>query len=420
MGRNHIRLMRLLAAVVLAATVYAQADLPDLNQISASDAATSEATTAGRTADNTAAASTTGGRAAESTVESTGEETTAATSAESTSDREATTTGSFPGLTTTGPATATFSTATGSVFSLTGLPTIAGAGVPTLVIPFTANAPFMQKSTVPEGTVFIVVGAILAFMGACVLLWRILIAWSINRSVKRAALASIRGSEKNLAWGAGHNHKAAYYKEHDVGSSMSLDHLTAAGKTHKGGKGHDDGQRNSSAPPAGLFFSPTAQTANRASTYSADNRGSTYLPAGYYASPAAESPAGNRQSTTIGGSLAPYTPSRPTSNYYGAPPDSRNGLRRPSREGPRGPPSRDGYVNPRLSTSRDSSGLRAPSRDGYGGGRRTSNAHSRQGNSSPGASGAHGSAGDLPGTRAPSAVLDEMFENHGMGSRERF
>jgi hypothetical protein len=74
-------------------------------------------------------------------------------------------------------------TLTESAFHLTGLPTIAGAGIPTLVIPFTANAPFMQKSSLPEGTFFIAVGAVLAFLGAGVLLWRLLVAWSINRSV---------------------------------------------------------------------------------------------------------------------------------------------------------------------------------------------------------------------------------------------
>ncbi|TKA72127.1 hypothetical protein B0A49_04429, partial [Cryomyces minteri] len=75
------------------------------------------------------------------------------------------------------PATATFggstaSTTTNSVFHLTGLPTIEGAGIPTLVIPYTAGAPFMQKSVLPQGTVFICVGAILGFLGACVLAWR--------------------------------------------------------------------------------------------------------------------------------------------------------------------------------------------------------------------------------------------------------
>jgi hypothetical protein len=114
---------------------------------------------------------------------------------------------------------------------------------------------------------------------------------------------------------------------------MSLDHLTNTGKVQKPGK-HDDGHRNSSVPPTGLFFSPTAQANNRTSSYNADgNRGSAYLPAGYYASPSAEL-AGGRNSTVIGGSLAPYarnnnsgvspsppgSPSLPhsrsTSNYY--------------------------------------------------------------------------------------------------------
>lgn len=180
---------------------------------------------------------------------------------------------------------------------------------------------------------------------------------------------------------------------------MSLDHLTAAGKTAKPGK-HDDGHRNSSAPPpAGLFFSPTAQQNNRGSSMGMDNRSSTYLPAGYYASPSADSPAGGRSSTVIGGSLAPYarhsgvSPSPPgspqlpqssrTSNYYGGTANSREGLR-------------------------------APSRDGYG--QRTSNLYNQPSTSSL----MVGSTSDLPGSRAPSQILDEMFDNHGHGPRERF
>ncbi|USW57445.1 hypothetical protein Slin15195_G107640 [Septoria linicola] len=407
------RLMRLIALLLFLsiALVHAQGDLPDLATVTNTNEATSAAeTSAASTGDQT-----TGATTAESTGDATTAESTGATptgDATSTGDNTDTTSGG-----TAAPTTATFpdatSTSTGPVtFRLTGLPTIAGAGIPTLVVPYTANAPFMQKSSMPEGTVFIAVGAVLAFLGACVLLWRGLVAWSINRSVKRAALASIRGTEKPGAWGGGHgyNSKAAYYQEYEAGSGMSLDHLTSAGKTQRSGK-HDESQRLSSAPPAGLFFSPTAQTNNRASSYSVDNRGSTYLPAGYYASPSADAPAGGRNSTVIGGSnLAPYarnsylggaspsppgTPnatlpgSRQTSHFYGGPNDSRAGPRTASR----GPPSRDGYGN------RSSHLYTQPSSSSLAVGQSTS---------------------DLPGQRAPSAIFDDMLDVHGNGPRERY
>ncbi|KXS95966.1 hypothetical protein AC578_8078 [Pseudocercospora eumusae] len=392
----HVALLALLSATA----VHAQNDLPDL-------ATVTDATT---TADKTTAAT---------TAKSTGDTTTAEKTAESTNTAKTTsggTTASGTGFTATASfPDATTTTSAGSVFQLTGLPTIAGVGVPTLVIPYTANAPFMQKSSMPEGTVFIAIGAVLGFMGACVLAWRGLLAWSINRSVKRAAMASLRGAEKS-GWGGSYaagagSHKSTFYKDYDPGSSMSLDQLTSAGKTAKPGKHDDAGHRKSSAPPAGLFFSPTAQQGQRHSTYNMDgNRESTYLPAGYYASPSGEI-AGGRNSTVIGGSLAPYARnsgisasppgspnlpnSRSTSNYYGGGVySSRDGIRHSSREGLRAPPSRDGY---------------APSRH--------SNLYPQPSSSSLAVG---DSPSDLPGQRAPSQILDEMFDNHGNGPRERF
>ncbi|KAL9528572.1 hypothetical protein SMMN14_07709 [Sphaerulina musiva] len=402
MAKTSTRLMRLIALLLFLSitAVYAQADLPDLATVTN----TNEATSAASTGEPTTAAST-----AESSAETTGDA--ATTDSTASGGTAAQTTATFPDAT---------STSSGTTFRLTDLPTIAGAGVPTIVVPYTANAPFMQKSSMPEGTVFIAVGAVLAFLGACVLLWRGLVAWSVNRSVKRAALASIRGTEKPGAWGGGHyNSKSAYYKEFEGGSSMSLDHLTSSGKAQKPGKNEEGHRHSSAAPPAGLFFSPTAQASNRASTYSVDNRGSTYLPAGYYALPSGDAPAGGRNSAVLGSShLAPYARnsymggnspsppgspnptvpgSRPASNFYGGPGDSRAGLRSGSRDGPRsasrGPPSRDGYGG------RGSHLYTQPSSSSLAVGQSTS---------------------DLPGQRAPSAIFDDMLDVHGNGPRERF
>lgn len=350
------RKTQLLALLALAGApiVKAQADnndLPDLNDEDDEETTSSAASTASATSGSS--------------------KTSATSSAASTTDDSTKTTGTFVATTDSAEPT------------LSDLPTIAGAGIPTMVVPYTANAPFMQHSTLPRGTVFIVVGAVLAFLGACVLFWRALVAWSINRSVKQAAIASIAGSEKaSKSWGGsttGYNPvKGGLYK--DAGSSMSLEALNAAGKPLKA-------DRNSKQPPPdGLFFSPTAQhrmsdanLSGRPLSQVMNNRSSTYLPAGYYATPSAQAAGG----ATVGGNLAPY---------------ARNSTYENS------PPTTPGY-------SRHSH-LRTGSREGNGGSRNSYlDAPSRQGRPQ--------SNDGLPGSRAPSAYLEDLFDNHGAGPRER-
>ena len=164
-------------------------------------------------------------------------------------------------------------TTAGSPVLLSDLPTIAGVGIPSQIIPFTASAPFMQKSQLPEGTVFICVGALLGFLGCCVLAWRGMVAWSLHRSVRKAAASqSVNSSFKSMMlrppgganfYGAG------------LGSSVSLDKLSGM----KSGGRMDSCYNRSPVAKAdrrSLFFSPTAgaglNTTNTAS------RSSTYLP----------------------------------------------------------------------------------------------------------------------------------------------
>lgn len=264
-----------------------------------------------------------------------------------------------------------------------------------MIVPYTADAPFMQQSSLPEGTVFIAVGAVLAFLGACVLLWRGLVAWSINRSVKKAALASIRGgSEKpSTHWGGsstGYNVKGSLYKE--VGDSMSLEPLTSTGKPVRSHYKDVDTGRGT-PPPQNLFFSPTAHARTETSRAPSDvhgSRNSSYLPAGYYAAPNSHV-AGGARNTVVGGHVPSYArnsgyePSPPSSPalrpnsgaVYGRPPNDH--LRAPSKDGPRVPSTL--YSQP--SNSSLAVGLSSqPSRDG------------------------------LAGSRAPSAYLDDLFENH--------
>ncbi|KAG9241438.1 hypothetical protein BJ878DRAFT_536528 [Calycina marina] len=178
---------------------------------------------------------------------------------------------------------------TGDSSLLTNLPTLSGAYVIVAPsVPPTSDAPFMQTSSLPEGTVFIVVGAILGFFAMSVLLWRMLVAWSLHRSVKRAAMQQSRAMEKPIF----RSSAAPFYKYKDHESSSNL------GPTGKKTTVKADKRASVAAPAisnASLFFSPTAGAAGAGSA-GAGNRGSNYLPAGYYAAGASQ--AGNGQGQT--------------------------------------------------------------------------------------------------------------------------
>ena len=412
MARSSRRLVQAAALLLLLAplTVHAQlTDVPDLT--TATDDATSAESTGETTAEST-------GDSDETTAETTAN---TAQATATTDDGDETRTTGFEATATDGTATVTNapSLTTGdstSVFHLiSNAPTIAGAGIPELFIPWTAGAPFQQKSSLPEGTVFIAIGAILAFCGACALLWRGMVAWSINRSVKRAALASVGAGEKNT-WGGSSGYRSVSQKQSslykDVGSSMSLDQLTSAGKPMKP-HFRDSTMERHDTPPADLFFSPTAKVSNRESKLS--HRNSGYMPSGYYASPNSHA-AGGAPGTTLGGdgshhSIAPYAnrnsymnmtePSPPESPSLPATRSSHG--YRGSRDGLRAPPSREGRK----------SYLSAEPRSGH------SSALYAQPSSSSLMVGSQ-SVSDLGGSRAPSQYLDELFDNHGNGPRERF
>lgn len=280
----------------------------------------------------------------------------------------------------------------------TDLPTLAGATIPDMYIPYTADAPFMQKQTVPEGTIFIAVGACLAFLGGCVLAWRAMVAWTINRSVKRAAMASVMASDAKTKYGPGGNLYAM-----PGGSSLSLDALTSAGKPMSSASPNKENRKSAQpkADPSSLFFSPTAGQRNSAYMPVNQNRSSTYLPAGYYATPSAQA-AGGRDSMVMGG--APSL--QPTVNRYSraeySPPSSRDGSR------PRS------SMNPNAHQRTGSNALLNPTQSLY---------HQPSTSSLAVGFGAQeGSdlSSNLPGQRAPSAYFDDVLQEHGHGPRERY
>lgn len=170
----------------------------------------------------------------------------------------------------------------------TNLPTLAGAyNYPAPTVPPTKLAPFMQKSSLPSGTVFIAVGAVLGFLGFIVLAWRGLVAWSLHRSVRRDNAFGTSGKTRGGPNKSLFKTSRAPFYAHGMGSNLSLDPLNPSGK----------GGPKSQTPRQSLFFSPTAGTG----MHTPGNRNSsTYLPAGYYAAGNA-APAGGAGMTHLGG-----------------------------------------------------------------------------------------------------------------------
>lgn len=301
----------------------------------------------------------------------------------------------------------------GPAFTLTGLTTIAGLATPTPQVPDTRPASFMQKSDLPDGTVFICVGAVLAFFGLAVLAWRGLVAWALHRSVKRAALAQNLETLKAMA--AVPTKKRGMYNVVGGNSNMSLDRLAAAPT------GTSKPPKPFAAAPGGtppkaassLFFSPTAggSTGLRDSMV---NRSSTYLPAGYYAAgnaqPGSGSPMTHVGGTGNGAHLSTYSLQNSGNRF-----SHRSGISPPG--SPSLPPSR-GYD--RAPPSRD--GLSLYNRNSVAtlGGASRGNPYGAQSNPSQLSLSVPGTNSDVPGQRAPSAYLEDLFENHGNGPRERF
>ncbi|KAI9814781.1 MAG: hypothetical protein M1827_003047 [Pycnora praestabilis] len=246
-----------------------------------------------------------------------------------------------------------------------GLPTLPGGyNYPAPTVPPTANAPFMQKTNLPEGTVFIIVGAVLGALGLAVLAWRGLVAWSLHRSVRRAALQQHISDSKSQF----RPPRGGFYSNVG-GSTLSLDHLTSPGGRN-GGK-----SSKAHTPTSSLFFSPTAGTG----AHTPGTRGSSYLPAGYYATGNAAPGNGSGMTHIGGGGSIGLSTLGPNSHGY-----SRTRSIGPSPpRSPSLPPTRGGDTayrgasNAGLTTHKSSSTLNLP-----------------------------------PQGRAPSAYLEDLFENH--------
>ncbi|KAL9581852.1 MAG: hypothetical protein Q9212_003642 [Teloschistes hypoglaucus] len=247
------------------------------------------------------------------------------------------------------------------------LPTLAGVKAPTPSVPPTTDAPYMQKSNLPQGTVFICVGAGLAFIGLVVLAWRGLVAWSLHRSVRKAAMApSVQYTQLSDGKSRSNTPGTTLYSA-GPGSTLSHDRLTATSKP--GSKTH--------TARSSLFFSPTAG----AGMQTPGNRASGYLPAGYYAAGNAAAGGGVPMTQIGGGSGARQGDRYSRARSAGpSPPGTPSMLSSRGAEVAYGRPSTAG-----LSTQPSTSTL---------------------------------GLSTAPQGRAPSAYLDDLFEGHsGAGSR---
>jgi hypothetical protein len=195
-------------------------------------------------------------------------ETTTSESSSTTSDVK--TTETTQQVTITGPAgTETEITSFATLSKQIGIPTYPAPAVPPV-----GDAPFMQQSTLPDGTVFIAVGAILGAFGFAILLWRFIVSCMLHRSVQRAAMAQHSTNSKTSFPAP----PAPFYKYTDQGSAMSLS--AAGGTAGRGVRRTNRGPTPSSNPSqSNLFFSPTAAQNNAGG----GNRASTFLPSGFYA-----------------------------------------------------------------------------------------------------------------------------------------
>ncbi|OJD20701.1 hypothetical protein ACJ73_07961 [Blastomyces percursus] len=171
--------------------------------------------------------------------------------------------------------------------------------IPTPQVPPPAGAPYLQVSSVPEGTIFIAVGAALGLFGLIIFLWRVLVAWSINRSVRRAAT---RPDQSDTTPALLNKRRSGVYPQLAPGASMSMEKMG------------NSGARLSGLPPrthtsnSSLFFSPTAG----AGLHTSGNRGSGYLPAGYYAAGSTAAPGQSIGLSPLGPQTQGYTRTRST------------------------------------------------------------------------------------------------------------
>ena len=258
------------------------------------------------------------------------------------------------------------------------------SSIPVVTVPPTADAPYMQTSSTPEGAVFIAVGAVLGFFGLAVLAWRGLVAWSVNRSVRQAAMMHSSETKGLLR---SRRKRSTVRSRGPSGSNMPFG--KPGGGAGGGYQRHRSGSGSGSyGPPpktskvvpssnSGLFFSPTAGARMSGSS----RRPPVYHPSGYHAAPGGDAP-----------QSPPYRPHHHHQTYYNNPNTYSHSR---GQSGPSPPTSPILYPTGVYDTHARYPMSRPLSSDN------TSNSSLNLNHASP------------PQGRAPSEYLEDLFDNHG-------
>ncbi|RAK99701.1 uncharacterized protein BO80DRAFT_426373 [Aspergillus ibericus CBS 121593] len=204
----------------------------------------------------------------------TGDSTTATTADTATTTSATTSSTTTSDATTTTDSAASTTTSTQSTSTESSTSSTSTDGYPVVTVPPTADAPYMQRSKIPEGTLFIVVGAVLGAIGLAILAWRGIVAWSVNRSVRQAAMMRSYESKGLLR----SKKRRSRSRRSSSGPGVTLDKLGESHhhRSHSHSRRHHRSSTKTPSSNSALFFSPTA------GMQPSSNRRSAYLPAGYY------------------------------------------------------------------------------------------------------------------------------------------
>jgi hypothetical protein len=279
---------------------------------------------------------TTAAAATTSTTQQTTSTPTTTASATQTSQQSTT---QLPSVTTTN--TASTSTLP-SITSNTGLPNLTTAlpkltqntaNIPTyqVVIPNVANNPFLQKSSYPDGTVFIIVGSCLAGLALMLVGWRAAYIWCLHRQSKQhkkqfeysemaesRPYSAINPNRPSPNVSSARDISLDFLRPGDRKSTSSFTGRPATGRPSTSAMrpvSTAGDPRNTSSVQ---FYSPSAHpggtTAAALGTAPGD-RNSAYLPAGYYLRDASSGNTSTAVSSTTATSPRQNYATPPASSY---------------------------------------------------------------------------------------------------------
>ena len=227
----------------------------------------------------------------------------------------------------------------------TGLPALTQntANIPTyqVVIPQNAGNPFLQTSSFPEGTVFIIVGSCLAGVALMLIASRAIYIWCLHRETKKRRknvkysemeqrpYTATNGNPSTTPFSGGNNISLDYLRPGDRSSRVSTFSSrpsTARPSTARPSTARPQTSSNLRPVSTGAnplssssvqFYSPSAHPGGTTAAVlgTQSSRDSAYLPAGYYL----REPASNSNNTTATASQMYNTPTTNSTFLYSDP-----------------------------------------------------------------------------------------------------